>query len=47
MPDPGTRRPAGSYHPQFIDVPHREHAVVEDGVRTGRSLGLRNLPSKT
>ena len=27
---------------------HREHAVVEtDGVRTAKSMGLRNLPSKT
>ena len=27
---------------------HREHAVVEtDGVRAAKSMGLRNLPSKT
>ena len=26
---------------------HRQHAVVEDGVRTAKSMGLRNLPSKT
>jgi hypothetical protein len=37
----------GSHHPQFIDVLHRQHAVVEDGVRTAKSMGLRNLPSKT
>ncbi len=37
----------GSHHPQFIDVLHREHAVVEDGVRTNKAMGLRNLPSKT
>ena len=38
----------GSHHPQYIDVIHREHAVVEtDGVRTAKSMGLRNLPSKT
>jgi Transposase DDE domain group 1 len=37
----------GSHHAQFIDVLHREHAVVEDGVRTAKSMGLRNLPSKT
>jgi len=37
----------GSHHAQFIDVLHRQHAVVEDGVRAGKSLGLRNLPSKT
>ena len=36
----------GSHHPQFIDVLHRQHAVVEDGVRTAKSMGLRNLPSK-
>jgi Transposase DDE domain group 1 len=36
----------GSHHPQFIDVLHREHAVVEDQVRTSKSMGLRNLPSK-
>jgi Transposase DDE domain group 1 len=37
----------GSHHAQFIDVLHRGHAVVEDGVRTAKSMGLRNLPSKT
>jgi hypothetical protein len=38
----------GSHHPQYVDVVHREHAVVEtDGVRTAKSMGLRNLPSKT
>jgi hypothetical protein len=26
---------------------HRQHAVVEDGVRHGKAMGLRNLPSKT
>jgi hypothetical protein len=36
----------GSHHAQFIDVLHREHAVVEDRVRTNKALGLRNLPSK-
>src|SRR2546421_7827122 len=36
----------GTHHPQFIDVLHREHAVVEDQVRTAKSMGLRNLPSK-
>jgi DDE family transposase len=46
---PGTGIPGvpGSHHPQFIDVLHREHAVVEDGVRAGKAMGLRNLPSKT
>ncbi|HWM95581.1 MAG TPA: IS1380 family transposase [Streptosporangiaceae bacterium] len=37
----------GSHHAQFIDVLHRQHAIVEDGVRTGKSMGLHNLPSKT
>ncbi len=37
----------GSHHPQFIDVLHREHAVVEDQVRINKAMGLRNLPSKT
>jgi hypothetical protein len=37
----------GTHHPQFIDVLHREHAVVEGQVRTAKSMGLRNLPSKT
>ena len=37
----------GSHHAQFIDVLHREHAVVEDGSATNKSMGLRNLPSKT
>jgi len=37
----------GSHHAQFTDVLHRQHAVVEDGVRTAKSMGLRNLPSKT
>jgi hypothetical protein len=46
---PATGIPAvpGSHHPQFIDVLHRQHAVVEDGVRAAKSMGLRNLPSKT
>ena len=35
----------GSHHAQFIDVLHRQHAVVEDGVRAAKSMGLRNLPS--
>src|SRR6266536_2768948 len=36
----------GSHHAQFTGVLHREHAVVEDRVRTNKALGLRNLPSK-
>jgi hypothetical protein len=37
----------GSHHAQFIDVLHRQHAVVGDGVRSAKSMGLGNLPSKT
>jgi hypothetical protein len=37
----------GSQHPQFLDVLHRNHATVEDRVRTEKAMGLRNLPSKT
>jgi hypothetical protein len=36
----------GSHHPQFLDVLHRSHAGVEDQVRQGKAMGLRNLPSK-
>jgi len=45
--DTGIRDVPGSHHAQFIDVRHRQHAVVEDGVRAGKTMGLRNLPSKT
>jgi hypothetical protein len=41
---PGVR---GSHHAEFIDVLHRQHAVVEDGARAAESMGLSNLPSKT
>ena len=48
IPDTGITDVPGSHHPQYIDVVHREHAVVEtDGVRTAKAMGLRNLPSKT
>jgi hypothetical protein len=48
IPGTGVAGVPGSHHPQYIDVIHREHAVVEtDGVRTAKSMGLRNLPSKT
>jgi len=48
IPDTGIAGVPGSHHPQYIDVVHREHAVVEtDGVRAAKSMGLRNLPSKT
>src|ERR1017187_2201335 len=48
IPDSGIPGVPGSHHPQYIDVVHREHAVVETGgVRTAKAMGLRNLPSKT
>jgi len=48
IPDSGIEGVPGSHHPQYIDVAHREHAVVETGgVRTAKAMGLRNLPSKT
>lgn len=37
----------GSHHPQFLDVLHRSHATVEDQVKAGKAMGLRNLPSKS
>jgi hypothetical protein len=46
IPAAGIPGVPGSHHPQYIDVVHREHAVVEDGVRAGKAMGLRNLPSK-
>ncbi|MDQ1032977.1 hypothetical protein QF035_010559 [Streptomyces umbrinus] len=36
---------AGSGHAQFLDVLHRSHTGVEDGVRTNKAMGLGNLPS--
>ena len=48
IPDGGIGGVPGSHHPQYIDVAHREHAVVETGgVRTAKAMGLRNLPSKS
>ena len=47
IPETGIPGVPGSHHPQYIDVVHRQHAVVEDGVRNGKAMGLRNLPSKT
>ena len=47
IPDGGIGGVPGSHHPQYIDAAHREHAVVETGgVRTAKTMGLRNLPSK-
>ena len=48
IPGTGIGGVPGSHHPQYLDVLHREHAVVETGgVRTAKAMGLRNLPSKS
>jgi hypothetical protein len=48
IPDSGIDGVPGSHHPQYIDVVHREHAVVETGgVRTAKAMGLLGLPSKS
>jgi hypothetical protein len=36
---------AGSHQIQFLDVLHRDHAEVEDRVRTNKAMGLAKLPS--
>lgn len=36
---------ASTHQPQFLDVLHRDHAEVEDRVRTNKAMGLANLPS--
>nr|WP_179419679.1 hypothetical protein [Streptomyces sp. TLI_235] len=38
---------AGSHQAQFLDVLHRSHATVEDGVRANKALGLNNLRSQS
>ncbi|GAA3442057.1 IS1380 family transposase [Planomonospora venezuelensis] len=43
----GMRGIAGSHQVAFIDALHRDHAEVEDRVRTNKAMGLRNLPSAT
>lgn len=37
----------GSHQAQFLDVLHRDHAEVEDRVRTNKAMGLALLPSKS
>ena len=45
IPDSGIEGVPGRHHPQYIDVVHREHAVVETGgARTAKAMGLRGLP---
>jgi hypothetical protein len=36
----------GSHHVFFLDAVHRQHAAVEDRVRTEKATGIRNLPFK-
>jgi hypothetical protein len=36
----------GSHHAHFLDTLHRQHASVEDRVRTEKATGIRNLPFK-
>jgi hypothetical protein len=36
----------GSHHVFFLDTLHRQHAVVEDRIRTEKATGIRNLPFK-
>ncbi|MFE9969895.1 transposase [Streptomyces hirsutus] len=38
---------AGSHQVQFLDALHRDHAEVEDRIRTGKAMGLHNLPSSS
>ncbi|MET8130013.1 IS1380 family transposase [Streptomyces sp. NPDC005065] len=38
---------AGTHQVQFLDALHRDHAEVEDRVRTAKAMGLANLPSKS
>lgn len=38
---------AGSHTTQWLDALHRDHAEVEDRVRTNKATGLHNLPSKS
>nr|WP_184080636.1 IS1380 family transposase [Nocardiopsis mwathae] len=37
----------GSHQVQFLDALHRDHAGVEDRVRTNKAMGLANLPSRS
>jgi hypothetical protein len=46
IPPRGLTGVPGSTHPQFLDALHRQHAVVEDRVRTAKAAGLGHLPSK-
>jgi len=47
IPARGIRGVPGSHHAFFLDVLQRQHAVVEDRVRTEKATGIRNLPFKS
>jgi hypothetical protein len=39
IPDSGTKGVPGSHYPQYIDVLHRQHAVIEtSGVRSAKVM---------
>jgi len=44
IPAAGIRGVPGSHHAFFLDALQRQHAVVEDRVRTEKATGIRNLP---
>jgi hypothetical protein len=44
IPARGIRGVPGSHHAYFLDALQRQHAVVEDRVRTEKATGIRNLP---
>jgi Transposase DDE domain group 1 len=44
IPARGIRAVPGSHHAFFLDALQRQHAVVEDRVRTEKATGIRNLP---
>jgi hypothetical protein len=47
IPTRGIRGVPGSHHAFFLDALQRQHAVVEDRVRTEKATGIRNLPFKS
>jgi hypothetical protein len=47
IPARGIRAVPGSHHAFFLDALQRQHAVVEDRVRTEKATGIRNLPFKS
>lgn len=47
IPATGIRGVPGTHHAFFLDALQRQHAVVEDRVRTEKATGIRNLPFKS